>query len=247
MSDKRHADLRAADAWKRWEMASFDAPALLDKPLRKAPAAPDPAVLKAEIKRLQETAQTLGHAEGYAEGHTQGLAAGTEEGSKTGHQKGYDEGYSAGLTAGQERAQQEAEHLRTIAQACAESIASIEAQTGQALIALSIQIAEQVLRSTLDAHPAKILDLIQEITHQESGKETLLKLRVNPADLELVQKFLKDDPTTGPWRLAADPAIERGGCLADTALGSIDATLQTRWRRVTSALGHETTLEPKAP
>ena len=246
MSDKRHANQRAADTWKRWEMASFDAPPALDKPVRK-PAAPDPAVLKAEIKRLQETAQTLGHAEGYAAGHTQGLAAGTEEGLKTGHQKGYDEGYSAGHTAGQEHARQEAERLRALAQACAESISFIEAQTGQALIALSIQIAEQVLRSTLDAHPEKIQDLIQEITHQESGKETLLKLRVNPLDLELVQQFLKDDPTTGPWRLAADPSIERGGCLADTALGSIDATLQTRWQRVTSALGHETTLAPKTP
>ena len=42
-------------------------------------------------------------------------------------------------------------------------------------------------------------------------------------------------------RLLADASIERGGCLAETVLGNIDATLQTRWERVTSALGQTST------
>ncbi|SHI19009.1 flagellar assembly protein FliH [Pollutimonas bauzanensis] len=239
MSDKQIGNYQEADMWKRWEMTSFDAPAA---PVRQAPAqkpAPKAADLYAEVKRLRSAAQLSGHAEGYARGHEQGLAAGTEEGLTAGHEQGYKAGYDAGHAAGRERAEQEAGQLQSLARACADSLASIEAEMGQALISLSIRIAEQVLRSTLDAHPEKILDLVRDITHLDSSKEAMLKLRVNPADLDLVDQYLQHDIGVNHWRLLADESIERGGCLAETVLGNIDATLQTRWQRVTSTLGHK--------
>jgi flagellar assembly protein FliH len=242
MSDKRTAAFRAAETWKRWEMASFDVapaatpPQVAAKPV---PDLPDPEQLRKEIKRLHDAAKAGGHAEGYASGHAQGLEAGTDEGYKAGHQQGYEAGFSAGHTSGREQAQQETAQLRTLAQECATSIASIEAEMGQALISLAVKIAEQVLRSTLDTQPEKILDIVRDITHLDTGKEAILTLRVNPADLDLIRNYLDDDPGTGKWRLAPDASIARGGCIAETALGSIDATLHTRWQRVTSALGHE--------
>jgi flagellar assembly protein FliH len=246
MSDKWPSRLQAAQAWKRWEMASFEEPEPTEAAAPLPPPAPDPEVLRAEVQRLRDAAEARGHAEGYAEGHHQGTAAGKEEGRVLGHQEGYEKGYTEGFNAGQEQARGEAESLHALAQACAESISSVEAEMGQALIALSVRIAEQVLRSTLDQHPEKILDVIQDIVHMESGKGGLLKLRVNPTDLELVQRYLRDEGESENWRLLADPAVERGGCLAETALGNIDATLKTRWERVTSALGHGTILNSPA-
>ncbi|WP_353151383.1 flagellar assembly protein FliH [Pollutimonas bauzanensis] len=236
MSNKQVGYYQEADMWKRWEMTSFDAP---PAPVKQAaePAA-DPVDVYAEIQRAREAAQLRAHAEGYASGHAQGLAAGTEEGRKAGHELGYEAGFEAGHTAGRERVQQEAAHLQSAAKNCADALASIEAEMGQAMIALSIRIAEQVLRSTLDAHPEKILDLVRDITHLDSNKETILKLRLNPADLDLVDQYLQHDLDVSHWRLLSDESIERGGCLAETVLGNIDATLQTRWQRVTSALGH---------
>jgi flagellar assembly protein FliH len=242
MSNKRTATLRAAETWKRWEMASFDAPpaaAALQAAAEPAQALPDPELLRKEIKRLHDAALASGHAEGYASGHTQGLEAGTDEGYKAGHQQGYEAGFSAGHASGREQAQQETAQLQTLAQECAASIASIETEMGQALISLAVKIAEQVLRSTLDAQPERILDIVRDITHLDTGREAILTLRVNPADLDLIRNYLDEDPGTGRWRLASDASIERGGCIAETALGSIDATLHTRWQRVTSALGHE--------
>ncbi|NLC37416.1 MAG: flagellar assembly protein FliH, partial [Alcaligenaceae bacterium] len=64
-----------------------------------------------------------------------------------------------------------------------------------------------------------------------------LKLRVNPADLDLVDEYLQQSGSVTHWRLQADMSIDRGGCVAETALGNIDATLQTRWQRVVSTLG----------
>lgn len=238
MSNKQIGYYQEADMWKRWEMTSFDAPPAPVKPAVEQAPAPDPADVYAEIKRLRDAAQLRAHAEGYASGHTQGLAAGTEEGRKVGHEQGYEAGFEAGHTAGRERAQQETAQLQAMAKSCADSLASIETEMGQAMIALSIRIAEQVLRSTLAAHPEKILDLVRDVTHLDTSKEAILKLRLNPADLDLVDQYLQHDIGVSHWRLLADESIERGGCMAETVLGDIDASLQTRWQRVTSALGH---------
>lgn len=235
MSDKIDTYFSADQAWERWEMSAFDAPV---KPIPPTThAAPSAAELRAEIERLQAAATTRGHAEGYAAGHAQGLAAGTQEGQVQGHKQGYEEGSRDGHAAGHERVQHEADHVRTLALACADAIASVENEMGQALISLAVSIAEQVLRSTLDEYPEKMIDLVRDITHIDTSSEAVLRLRVNPADQELVQHYLNSDPTHAQWRLLPDASIIRGGCVAVTALGDIDATLQTRWQRVTSVLG----------
>ncbi len=259
----------AADVWKRWEMASIDAASsgkpghgkasggdpsgggpsgggglgakslaarTLGAPQQVAPETPD---LYAEIKRLRNAAQLSGHAEGYAAGHTQGMAAGTQEGHQAGYAAGHDAGYAAGHAAGREQAQQEATRIQALANTCVGAIASVEEEMGQAILSLAVRIAQQVLRTTLDAQPEKMLDLIRDITHVDPDNESVLTLRVNPADLDLVQQYLESDAGLNHWRLLSDVAVERGGCLAETALGNIDATLKTRWQRVTSALGHD--------
>lgn len=239
MSNKGISSYQDAETWQRWEMSSFDAPAVAPKPAVPSKPVPKLADIHAEIQRLRDAAQLSGHAEGYATGHTQGHAAGTEEGRKAGHEQGYATGFEAGLASGRERAQQETAQLHELLDASAAALASVDEEMGQALISLSIRIAEQVLRSELNTHPEKILDLVRDITHMDTSKEAILKLRVHPDDIDLIDQYLQHDIGVTHWRLVADASIERGGCLAETVLGNIDATLQTRWDRVTSALGQK--------
>jgi len=220
-------------------MGSFEKPVPATVP--SSPPKPDLNRLHAEVQRLRDAAQTRGHAEGYAAGHAQGLAEGAEAGRAAGHQQGYDEGYQAGHQAGQALAAQEAEQLRALAHGSANALESLHEDLGQAIVALSIKIAEQVLRSTLQAYPDKLLDVVHDILQIEQGKEAALKLRLNPDDLALVRQYLDSEGVGAAWRLVPDSAIERGGCIADTALGSIDASLRTRWHRVVAALGHPAT------
>lgn len=234
MSDKSLATSSPLGSWKRWEMKSFETPV---SERAAAPAPPDPARQQAELQRLRDAAQQAGRAEGYAAGHAEGLIVGEQEGRTAGHQQGYEAGLAAGHAEGAEQARQEAVRLQELAQASAASLLEMEEEMGQALIALSIQIAERVLRSTLDSQPEKILDVVRDIIHLEADKEAALTLRVHPADEALVRQYLASEPAAGHWRLRADETIARGGCIAETVLGSIDATLQTRWERVTAALG----------
>lgn len=246
MSDKLTVSSGAEESWKRWEMAAFEKPAAANTAGPAVPAARpqvDNDALIKKVQQLREAAQKRGHDEGYAAGHAQGLEAGTAEGHEQGRQRGYEAGFAAGRAAGRDEAAKEAEALSALAVSAAASIETMEAEMGQALIALAIRIAEQVLRSTLDSHPEIIQDLVHDILQIEAGKDAMLKLRVNPADAELVRQCLNGDPGARHWRLVDDAAVSRGGCMVETALGNIDATLQTRWERVVSALGHESKLE----
>lgn len=246
MSDQRDALYDSGGRWRRWELESFDTPAASPEPPEAAEQAaqadgalPDPEEVLAEIERLREAARQRGHAEGYAAGHAQGYEAGVAEGREAGLNEGRAAGLAEGREEGLEAIRQEAEKIQALAQSCAQSIANIEEETGEALLNLTVSIARQVLRNTLRTEPDRILDVIREILQVDGSQQGILKLRVNPADLELIDEYLQKDGTVAHWRLQADMSIDRGGCIAETALGNIDATLQTRWQRVISALGVE--------
>ncbi len=246
MSDHYPSLYDAGGRWRRWELESFDEPAAVDMPAEAAaepqgaeagPALPDPAEVLAEIERLRETARERGHAEGFAAGHAQGHEAGLREGREQGLQEGRDTGYAEGQAQGLQAARDETKKLQHITQACTTAIEGLEAETGDALLSLALRVAEQVLRSTLEAEPERMLDLIRDVLHVDGSQQGVLRLKLNPADLDLVDRYLQQDATVSQWRLVADPAIKRGGCVVETALGNIDATLQTRWQRVVSTLG----------
>jgi len=243
MSDHLGSLYDSGGRWRRLELESFDSPAEdppsadADASAEAAPALPDPAEVLAEIERLREAARTRGQAEGFAAGHTQGYEAGFAEGREAGFAEGREAGLAEGYAQGNEAARAEAEKIQALAEACARSIEELEESTGEALVNLAISIARQVLRQTLKTEPERILDVVREVLQVDGSQQGILKLRLNPADVELVDQYLKKDGTVTHWRLQADMSIDRGGCIAETALGNIDATLQTRWQRVISTLG----------
>lgn len=242
MSEQEPPLYDASGRWRRWELESFDTPQEAEPQAAGAdtpPGAqlPDPQEVLAEIERLRETAKARGHAEGFTAGHAQGLEQGLAEGREQGLNEGRETGYNEGHAEGINSAHGEVEKLQELVQACAQSIETLEADTGEALVNLAVSIARQVLRNTLKTEPERILDVIREVLQLDSAQHGILKLRLNPADLEMVEKYLQQDGSVTHWRLQADMSIDRGGCVAETALGNIDATLQTRWQRVVSTLG----------
>ncbi len=182
-----------------------------------------------------------GFEQGRREGHAEGLAQGLEEGRRQGREEGEREGRELGLRAGHDEgakaARDEARRLHALAETCQQSLDTLEQAVGRSLIALAVRIAEQVLRSSLRDHPNQILDLISELLQSETLPESTVQLRLHPDDLDLVQTFLEQDAEAARPRLIADERITRGGCVLETSHGAIDATLETRWRRVIAALG----------
>lgn len=240
----------AQSQWERWEMQPFELPTLdhnlVDPTPEPEEALPDAASILAEVQRAKQAAIKKGYDEGYAKGHAEGVKKGTTEGHaqglKTGLSEGHEKGLREGHAEGAVQAQHEAERLAQLVSASQSTLERLNEDMGQAMLTLAVRVACHVLQTTLEEQPERILDLIQQLLHVDPDGKNPLTLFLNPVDHQLVSNYLKDNENTQHWRIIEDANISAGGCKARTALGDIDATLETRWRRAISSLALGTDL-----
>ncbi|MEJ0003599.1 MAG: flagellar assembly protein FliH [Pararobbsia sp.] len=211
-------------AYERWEMASFDPP----PPPPPAPppeqvVTPDPAI--AERARLAEEARAAAYAEG--------LAAGQAEGYRDGHAAGHLDGLNKGLAD----AQLVATQFKSLADAFTTALEAVDAEVADSLVALAYDVAREVVRQTVTLDPTALLGAVREVLGAEPVLAGAPQISVNPADMPVLEAYLKDELEARGWTLRADAEVERGGCRARAATGEIDATLAVRWQRVLLALG----------
>lgn len=209
-------------AWQRWEMTSITPTAVsanghADASRELLPVPADPAFMTdaAEFIRLRLQAQQAGHAEGHREGYAKAQA----------------EGYAAGLSLAREQAQL----LRTLLLALPAALRAAEREVADDLLALALDIAHQVVHQTLATEPQHILTLVRELLRMEPTLSGTPRLLLHVDDAALVQEHLADDLLAAGWGIRTDLSIQRGGCRVHAASGALDATLETRWDRVTAA------------
>lgn len=215
-------------AWQRWEMGAIDADALAARSASiEVPAAPrvDPAALarEAELERLRLEARATGEAEGRREGWAQG------------HAEGRAEGLAAGLAA----ASAHAEQLRALAASLPAALRSAESELADAILALARDVARQVIHRTLRAEPEWVLALVQDLLHTEPALQGEPRLLLHPEDLALVKNSLGGELQAAGWQLRADDSLARGGCRVRSASGEMDASLESRWKRVAGAFSRD--------
>lgn len=221
MSNPARMGNKAMSAYQRWEMASFD-----------PPPPPDPVEerrLEAELQRLRDDA----HAQGLASGHVAGQALGYQAGFEQGHAQGYEKGRQEALA--------EAARLAGIADTFKAALDGIQDELAESIVALAIDVAQQVVRQHITHDPTALLACARELLGAEPPLTGAPQLIVNPADLPVVEAYLKEELEALGWNVRTDSAIERGGCRAQAATGEIDATIGSRWQRVAAALGKMST------
>ena len=218
MSDAASTDKARMTAYQRWEMASFD-PVPTDR------TAADQAAREKHLRRVRD------------EAHAQGLASGHVAGQALGYKAGYDQGYDQGINEGRRLAAQEAARLSSLADQFKTALQAADAVVAEALTALALDIAQQVVLQHLALDPTALLAVARTVIAAEPALSGAPYLTVNPADLPIVEAYLLEELQAAGWLVRTDPDIERGGCKAQAASGEIDATNVTRWERVAAALG----------
>src|ERR1700754_3751617 len=222
MSEREPARSDMLSAYQRWEMASFD-------PVPEPEPVEDERDIEAEIQRLRDAA----HAEGVASGHVAGQALG--------YQAGYEQGHTKGLEQGRAEARKEAERVTAIADGFTGALNAAQKEVAETLVALALDIAQQVVRQHVQHDPTALLAAAREVIAAEPALTGAPHLIVSPADLPIVEAYLMDELRARGWNVRTDPTIERGGCRAQAATGEVDATIGTRWERVAAALGKVST------
>lgn len=158
-------------------------------------------------------------------------------------QGGYHDGYRDGLAAlesfKQSFAAQTTAQVGALLQSCAGQLDALQQQMASALAAAAVSLARQVVRSELRSRPELVVQVAEEALETLLLSARHVTVRVHPDDHALIAQGAAETLAARGARLVADAAITRGGCLVESDIGIIDASLEARWRRAAAALGSE--------
>jgi len=151
------------------------------------------------------------------------------------------EAYDRGVKDGQVKAEQEAmdridEQCRLLSSAVEqldrdreELLRSMEVESAKLAMAIASKLVFRECKTSKDV----VCRIAKEATKQVMLK-SVVSIRVNPQDEEQIRdSYVANLGNEGKHiKVTGDPEITRGGCIVETDLGSIDATIVSQWRQI---------------
>ncbi|MEO6362752.1 MAG: FliH/SctL family protein [Caldimonas sp.] len=160
---------------------------------------------------------------------------------KAARQSGYQDGYRDGLVAldgfKQSFASQTTAQVGTLVTAVGEQLDAMQEAMATSLAATATALARQVLRSELAATPQSVVVVAEQAIDALLLSARHIVMRVHPDDHALIVAGAAEAIAARGVRLVADAQIGRGGCLVQSDIGLVDATIEERWRRAAASLG----------
>lgn len=186
------------------------------------------------LAAASQTAQ-LQREEAHKEGHQQGYAEGREEGLEAGYKEGMDAAVQEMQTKLQ-NAIAKAEQILLIAEQQAKDIV-IGAE--RHIIDISMAMVSKILAREIEENPMVVLPIVTAALKKVRDQEQI-EIRVNPEEYHLLLQARKDLQLVlgreQALQIVADQTIPAGGCIIDTAYGSVDARIDTQFDTLRKAL-----------
>ena len=203
-------------AYQRWEVAAFD---------------------EAEQNAARAAKQSAARSSPADQGEQTPVVLPTAADIERMHIEAHEQGYAAGLEEGLAVALASAARIDAIMNSLQQAISVLDQQVADQLLATSLEIANQMLRQALRIKPELLLPVVREAVaalHTHQGHPALL---ANPEDAALIRTHLGDQLAHNNWRIIEDASLSPGGCRVELGASEVDATLETRWRRVIESIG----------
>jgi len=160
---------------------------------------------------------------------------------RTARSGGYQDGYRDGLTAlegfKQSYASQVTAQVGAVTQAYNTQLDALHQTMARALAVTATQLARQMVRSELSTRPGLVVAVAQEAIDTLLLSARHITVRVNPDDHALVAQGAAEVLAARGARLLSDATVTRGGCVVESDIGAIDASIENRWRRTAAVLG----------
>lgn len=106
------------------------------------------------------------------------------------------------------------------------------------IINFCLKAVEMIVGREIDAASANLEKLIKPILTKVSDATRII-VKVNPQDLNQLREFssdIVDDGKIESLEIVSDADISLGGCIVETDVGTIDATLETRIEQMKEAV-----------
>ena len=221
------------EGFSAWKPGSFgDDPSLKPKA---AAAVPDAETLRRQAEEL-----ALAQAR-RAEEARQLAEAARVQALQEAREGGYHDGYRDGLEAlenfKRSFATQTSPQVGALLQQFQQQLDGVEQHLAHRVTGIVLEVARQVLRSELLLRPESVLAVTQEALGSLLTSARHVVLRVHPDDHALIADGCAELLAARGARLQRDAQIERGGCLVESDIATVDARVGTRWHRAMVALG----------
>lgn len=137
--------------------------------------------------------------------------------------------------AGREEAQSEMlENLLETRDERSRALSGVEEE----VLKLSVKLAEKIIGRAVEQDESIRAEIVFSAVRQARQQE-MLTVRVNANDLPLLERMRERIDAFGRTRyvdFVADQAVARGGCIIESASGTIDARVETQLRVLENAL-----------
>lgn len=171
-----------------------------------------------------------------------------EDARGQGYSQGYRDGLEALEAAKRAFAQQMSAQLAQMVAAFDEQTQALDARLAGTLVQTAIMLARQVVRSEIAQRPELIVQVAEDAIGAVILSARHLRLRLNPADLPLVELGAADLLKARGVLLQADAGVQAGGCIVESDLGQVDARIEQRWAQAAAVFGRdEPLLADQAP
>lgn len=147
----------------------------------------------------------------------------------------YQDGFAAGQRAG---AQQAAQELEPVLVRMARTIEEMTTLRGRAraeaeedAVRLAIAVARKILHREFSVDPEALLGLVKAALQRIDARE-LHRLRFHPADVPALERHLQANGMPARLEVHADPNLERGSAIFETARGTLDASISTQLQEI---------------
>jgi flagellar assembly protein FliH len=158
-------------------------------------------------------------------------------------QSGYQDGYRDGLVAlegfKQSFAHQATLQVGVLVKSIGSALDAMQQEMAEALAATALALARQIVRSELSARPESVAAVAQEALETLMLSARHITLRVHPDDQPLIAEGAGELLAARGARLVADISVARGGCVVESNIGLVDASIETRWRRAAASIGRD--------
>jgi flagellar assembly protein FliH len=174
-----------------------------------------------------------------------------------GFQEGYDAGHAQGRLEAEAEAHREmqayretqgretAERLAALVTALEARLAEAEQRIADSVLELACALARQVVRQELAGNPNALQPVVREALGILMADGRSAVVRLNPADMDVVEQPLREEFSTLALTWMADAAVPPGGCLVESAGAVVDGSLEKRWQRAVANLGLNGPWEPE--
>ena len=144
-------------------------------------------------------------------------------------------GFQDGLRRGREEAaaavQQTLDRLAQTLRELAELKRKMRNEAEQELVKLSLAIARRILYRELTTDPDSIHGIVHAALQKLQNRE-IVRVRVYPAGATAVRAAFERMTSSAAVEIVADTGLETGAILFETALGDLDASVETQLQEI---------------